>query len=118
VRSLRAVGLLLAGTALLAGSFTAGSRWLMDRDATSEVDGTSDAVPRDEIARSISGHLSLPVIPRGPRSVDCAKDLRAVKGARTRCTAHYLRGTDRDMTVWVVRVRGGEITYVHDAPHR
>jgi hypothetical protein len=117
VRNLRAVGLVPAGTAPLAGSFTAGSRWLTDRDATSEVDGTSDTVPRDEIARSISGHLSLPVIPRGPRSVDCAKDLRAVKGARTQCTAHYLRGTGRDMTVRVVRVRGGEITYVHDAPH-
>lgn len=118
MRNLRAVGLLLAGTALLAGSFTAGSRWLTDRDATSEVDGRTDTVPRHEVARSISGHLTLPVIPRGPRSVDCAKDLRAVKGARTHCTAHYLRGADRDMTVQVVRVRRGEITYVRDVPHR
>ncbi|BCK66575.1 hypothetical protein Srufu_005280 [Streptomyces libani subsp. rufus] len=52
MRNLRAVGLLLPGTALLAGSFTAGSRWLTDRDATSEVDGMSDAIPRDEISRS------------------------------------------------------------------
>ncbi|WP_329143266.1 DUF4333 domain-containing protein [Streptomyces sp. NBC_01456] len=118
MRTLRAVGLALVGTALLAGSLTAGSRWLRDRDAISEVQRTTDTVPRHEVARSISDHLSLPVIPKGPRSVDCASDLRAVKGARTRCTAHYLRGTDRDMTVRVVRVRGGEITYVHDAPHR
>ncbi|MFD9209157.1 DUF4333 domain-containing protein [Streptomyces sioyaensis] len=118
MRTLRAAGLALVGTALLAGSLTAGSQWLRDRDATSEVKGATDAVPRDEVARSISGHLSLPVIPKGPRSVDCVRDLRAVKGARTRCTAHYLRGTDREMTVRVVRVRGGEITYVHDAPHR
>ncbi|MEJ8652041.1 MULTISPECIES: DUF4333 domain-containing protein [Streptomyces] len=118
MRNLRVVGLALAGTALLAGSLTAGNQWLGERDATSEVDGTTDTVPRDEVARSISGHLSLPVIPRGPRSVDCARDLRAVKGAWTHCTAHYLRGTDRDMTVRVVRVRGGEITYVHDTPHR
>ncbi|MFD8545892.1 DUF4333 domain-containing protein [Streptomyces sp. NPDC059649] len=118
MRKLRAAGLLLAGTALLAGSFAAGDRWLRDRDATSEVNGVTDTVPRAEVARSISGHLSLPVIPRGPRSVDCARDLRAVEGARTHCTAHYLRGTDRGMTVRVVRVRGDKITYVHDAPHR
>ncbi|WP_336053605.1 DUF4333 domain-containing protein [Streptomyces sp. CA2R101] len=118
MRKLRVVGLALAGTALLGGSLTAGTQWLGERGATSEVNGTADAVPRDEVARSISGHLSLPVISRGPRSVDCARDLRAVKGARTHCTAHYLQGTDRGMTVRVVRVRGGEITYVHDAPHR
>ncbi|REK91429.1 DUF4333 domain-containing protein [Streptomyces inhibens] len=118
MRYLRAVGLVLVGTALLAGSLTAGNQWLTDRDATSEVDGTTDSVPRAEVARSISGHLSLPVILRGPRSVDCTRDLRAVKGAWVHCTAHYLRGTDRGMTVRVVRVRGGQITYVHDAPHR
>ncbi|MFF4290125.1 DUF4333 domain-containing protein [Streptomyces sp. NPDC001633] len=118
MRYLRAAGLLLAGSALLAGGFAGGERWLAERDATSEVNGVTDAVPRDEVARSISGHLSLPVILKGPRSVDCAQDLQAVEGARTHCTAHYLRGTDRGMTVRVVRVRGGEITYVHDAPHR
>ncbi|MFF8784620.1 DUF4333 domain-containing protein [Streptomyces sp. NPDC015125] len=118
MRNLRVVGLALAGTALLAGSLTAGTQWLGERDATSEVNGTTETVPRDEVARAISGHLSLPVISRGPRSVDCATDLRAVEGARTHCTAHYLQGTDRGMTVRVVRVRGGEITYVHDAPHR
>ncbi|MEU5212894.1 DUF4333 domain-containing protein [Streptomyces sp. NPDC020742] len=118
MRYLRAAGLVVAGTTLLAGSMTAGSRWLADRDATSEVNGRTDAVPRAEVARSISGHLSLPLILRGPRSVDCARDLRAVRGAWVRCTAHYLRGTDRGMTVRVVRVRGDRITYVHDVPHR
>ncbi|MEV7382789.1 DUF4333 domain-containing protein [Streptomyces lydicus] len=118
MRYLRAAGLVLAGSALLAGGLTAGNRWLAERDATSEVNGRTDAVPREEVARSLSDHLSLPVILRGPRSVDCAQDLRAVRGAWIRCTAHYLRGTDRGMTVRVVRVRGDEITYVHDAPHR
>ncbi|MGD3111247.1 DUF4333 domain-containing protein [Streptomyces sp. YGL11-2] len=118
MRYLRIVGLVLTAATVLAGTLVAGNLWLRDRDATSEVDGRTDAVPRREVARSISDHLSLPLIPRGPRSVECARDLRAIKGSRTQCTAHYLRGTDREMTVRVVRVRGGEITYVHDVPHR
>ncbi|MFG2222450.1 DUF4333 domain-containing protein [Streptomyces sp. NPDC048644] len=117
MRYLRAVGLALAGMALLAGGLAAGAHWMLDRYATSKVDRVSHSVPGTEVASSIAGHLSLPLIPKGPRSVDCRGALRAVKGARVHCTAHYLRGTDRGMTVRVVRVGRGRITYVHDAPH-
>ncbi|MGW7578412.1 DUF4333 domain-containing protein [Streptomyces sp. NPDC054765] len=83
---------------------------LRDRDATSEVDDGTHTVPRAEIARTISGRLTLP-FRSGPDAVHCSGDLRAVPYAEVHCTAHFPLGPDRHLTVEVTRVRHDKVTY-------
>ncbi|MGW3009987.1 DUF4333 domain-containing protein [Streptomyces sp. NPDC001219] len=103
----------LAAAALLA--LTAAR--LRDRDATSEVDGGTHTVPRTEIARTISGQLTLP-FRNGPDAVHCSGDLRPVRYDAVRCTAHFPIGLDRQLTVEVTRVRHNLVTYRRHALHR
>jgi hypothetical protein len=80
------------------------------RDATSEVDGGTHTVPRTEIARTISGQLTLP-FRNGPDAVHCSGDLRPVRYDEVSCTAHFPIGPDRHLTVEVTRVRHNLVTY-------
>jgi len=80
------------------------------RDATSEVDGGTHTVPRTEIARTISGQLTLP-FRNGPDAVHCSGDLRPVRYDEVRCTAHFPIGPDRHLTVEVTGVRHNLVTY-------
>ncbi|MFG2831954.1 DUF4333 domain-containing protein [Streptomyces sp. NPDC048434] len=83
---------------------------LRDRDATSELDGGTHTVLRTEIARTLSGQLTLP-FRNGPDAVHCSDDLRPVPYAEVRCTAHFPLGQDRHLTVEVTRVRHNQVTY-------
>ncbi|MFI5524318.1 DUF4333 domain-containing protein [Streptomyces platensis] len=80
------------------------------RDATSEVDDGTHTVPRTEIARTISGQLTLP-FRNGPDAVHCSGDLRPVRYDEVRCTAHFPIGPDRHLTVRVTGVRHNLVTY-------
>ncbi|MER6306555.1 DUF4333 domain-containing protein [Streptomyces sp. NPDC001657] len=98
--------LLAAGTVLLVLVVPA----LYGRDATSEVDDGTHTVPRSEIARTLSGQLTLP-FRSGPDAVHCSGDLRPVRSAAVRCTAHFPIGRYRHLTVEVTRVHDNKVTY-------
>ncbi|MFH9225772.1 DUF4333 domain-containing protein [Streptomyces lydicus] len=109
------VGVLAA--LVMAGLVTLVAARLGERDATSEVDGGTHTVPRTEIARTISGQLTLP-FRHGPDAVRCFGDLRPVPAAAVRCTAHFPLGRDRHLTVEVTRVQHNKVTYRRrPAPH-
>ncbi len=95
---------------LAAGALALAAARLRDRDATSEVDGGTHTVLRTEIARSVSGQLTLP-FRHGPDAVRCFGDLRPVPAAAVRCTAHFPVGPDRQLTVEVTRVQHDKVTY-------
>ncbi|MGP8303048.1 DUF4333 domain-containing protein [Streptomyces inhibens] len=102
------IGLIVA--LAVAGALALTAARLRDRDATSEVERGTRTVPRTEIARTISGQLTLP-FRNGPDAVRCFGDLRAVPYAEVRCTAHFPIGPDRHLTVEVTRVQHNKVTY-------
>ncbi|GAA2608848.1 DUF4333 domain-containing protein [Streptomyces tubercidicus] len=102
------LGLLTALAA--AGVLALTAARLRDRDATSEVDGGTHTVLRTEIARTLSGQLTLP-FRNGPDAVHCSGDLRPVRYDAVRCTAHFPIGLNRHLTVEVTRVRHNLVTY-------
>lgn len=109
------IGLLTALVTAGALAFTAVR--LYDREATSEVDGGTHTVLRTEIARALSGQLTLP-FRSGPDTVHCYGDLRPVPYDAVRCTAHFPIGLDRQLTVEVTRVRHNMVTYRRHLLHR
>lgn len=109
------IGIVLSLTA--AGALALAAVRLHDRDATSTVDDGTHTVLRTEIARSLSGQLTLP-FRNGPDAVRCFGDLRPVPAAEVRCTAHFPLGSDRQLTVEVTRVQHGEVTYRRHAVPR
>ncbi|MGW1379530.1 DUF4333 domain-containing protein [Streptomyces sp. NPDC002446] len=102
---------------IAAGSLALAAARLRDRDATSRVDGGTHTVLRTEIARSLSGQLTLP-FRNGPDAVRCFGDLRPVPSAQVRCTAHFPLGPDRRLTVQVTRVQHDRVTYRRHAVPR
>lgn len=105
--------MVLATAALLALTIAR----LRDHEATSELDDGTHTVLRTEIARTISGQLTLP-FRNGPDAVHCFGDLRPVPSAKVRCTAHFPIGRDRQLTVQVTRVQQNKVTYRrHAVPH-
>lgn len=90
---------------------------LCDREATSEVDDGTHTVLRSEIARALSGQLTLP-FRGGSDTVHCYGDLRPVPYDAVRCTAHFPIGPDRQLTVEVTRVRHNRVTYRRHLLHR
>ncbi|MFI0906839.1 DUF4333 domain-containing protein [Streptomyces sioyaensis] len=102
------IGLLTA--LVTAGALAFAAARLRDREATSEVDDGTHTVLRTEIARTISGQLTLP-FRSGPDAVHCFGDLRPVPYDAVRCTAHFPIGRDRHLTVEVTRVRHNKVTY-------
>ncbi|MGY4973173.1 DUF4333 domain-containing protein [Streptomyces nigrescens] len=106
----RALVLGLLAALAVAGVLALAAARLRDRDATSEVDGGTHTVLRTEIARTISGQLTLP-FRNGPDAVHCSGDLRPVRNDEVRCTAHFPIGLDRHLTVEVTRVRRNLVTY-------
>ncbi|MEU5211248.1 DUF4333 domain-containing protein [Streptomyces sp. NPDC020742] len=110
-----AVGLVTA--LMVAGLLALIAARLEQRDATSEVDDGTHTVRRTEIARTLSGQLTLP-FRNGPDVVRCSGDLRPVPAAEVRCTAHFPSGRDRRLTVEVTRVQHNKVTYRRrPAPH-
>ncbi|SED17393.1 hypothetical protein SAMN05428945_4068 [Streptomyces sp. 2224.1] len=101
----------------LAGVCTLTVVHLRARDATSEVDDGTHTVPRTEIARTLSGQLTLP-FRNGPDAVHCSGDLRPVPYDEVRCTAHFPLGLDRHLSVEVTQVRHNKVTYRRHAVPR
>ncbi|MFE0187544.1 DUF4333 domain-containing protein [Streptomyces sp. NPDC059008] len=102
---------------LAAGALALAAARLRDRETTSELDGGTHTVLRTEIARSVSGQLTLP-FRHGPDAVRCFGDLRPVPAAAVRCTAHFPLGPDRQLTVEVTRVQHDRVTYRRHAVPR
>ncbi|MEJ8646987.1 DUF4333 domain-containing protein [Streptomyces sp. MS1.AVA.3] len=107
---LRALVIGLVTALATAGVLALAAVHLRAREATSEVDGGTHTVPRTEIARTLSGQLTLP-FRGGPEAVHCSGDLRPVPYAEVRCTAHFPLGPDRHLAVEVTRVRHNQVTY-------
>ncbi|MEU7176599.1 MULTISPECIES: DUF4333 domain-containing protein [Streptomyces] len=110
VRLWRAVAIGMATALLVTGVVVYAAARLMPREATGVVDGGTHTIPRAEIARTVSGQLSLP-LRNGPDRVRCAGDLRPVPYTVVRCTAHFPTGLERQLTVEVIHVRHNKVTY-------
>ncbi|MFE1171733.1 DUF4333 domain-containing protein [Streptomyces sp. NPDC058773] len=106
----RALVLGLLTALVAAGVLALAAVRLRDREATSEVDGGTHTVLRTEIARTLSGQLTLP-FRNGPDAVHCSGDLRPVRNDEVHCTAHFPIGLERRLTVEVTHVRRNLVTY-------